>query len=203
MNQTLINNLQWNVNRNAILFIEPNATQVVVYKMAGILYRPQCDKTMRPGRIFSILQSTSLNAFSYKKHFGFGVKIHIDEVVQLSMCQQWFRDWLGAEHTTSYCLHEWWPSSLTHITLLSVNELSTKICFICINHIYFKFRTKLLFISVNMIDFYRIPDDEKLHRESHLSITLFQHSNHYSASSRKFCLIPVTNYWTRKKRFIW
>ena len=36
------NKLQWNRNRNSYIFIEENAFQIVVLKMAAILSRPQC-----------------------------------------------------------------------------------------------------------------------------------------------------------------
>ena len=42
VNWTLGNKLQWNLNRNANIFIQENAFETVVRKMAAILSRPQC-----------------------------------------------------------------------------------------------------------------------------------------------------------------
>ena len=44
VNWTLRNKLQWNFNRNSIIFIQENALQNVVCEMASILSRPQCVK---------------------------------------------------------------------------------------------------------------------------------------------------------------
>ena len=41
VNWTLENKFQWNVNRNAYIFIQENAPENVVWKMAAILSRPQ------------------------------------------------------------------------------------------------------------------------------------------------------------------
>ena len=39
---TLRNKVQWNINRNSCIFIQENASEIVVWKMAAILSRPQC-----------------------------------------------------------------------------------------------------------------------------------------------------------------
>ena len=44
LNWTLRNKLQWNLNRNSSIFIQENAFENVVWKMAAILSRPQCVK---------------------------------------------------------------------------------------------------------------------------------------------------------------
>ena len=46
VNWTLRNKLQWNPNWNSCTFIQENALEDVVWKMAAILPRPQCVKTM-------------------------------------------------------------------------------------------------------------------------------------------------------------
>ena len=40
------NKLQWNVNRNSYIFIQENPFDNVVWKMASIMSRPQCVKTV-------------------------------------------------------------------------------------------------------------------------------------------------------------
>ena len=45
VNLNLRNKLQWNFNRNHSIFIQENAFESVVCKMAAILSRPQCVKT--------------------------------------------------------------------------------------------------------------------------------------------------------------
>ena len=44
---TLGNKLQWNLNPNSDIFIQENATENVVWKMAAILFQPQCINTSR------------------------------------------------------------------------------------------------------------------------------------------------------------
>ena len=44
VNWTLRNKLQWNLNRNSIIFIQEIAFECVVCEMAAILSRPQCVK---------------------------------------------------------------------------------------------------------------------------------------------------------------
>ena len=44
VNRTLGNKLQWNLNRNLYIFIQENAFENVVWKMAAIMSRPQCVK---------------------------------------------------------------------------------------------------------------------------------------------------------------
>ena len=50
------------------------------------------------------------------------------------------------------------------------------------------------FIQMKQI-FVRLQNDKVLHLESHLSPILFRRSNCYLATSHKFCVMPVTNYW--------
>ena len=42
VNWTIGNKLQWNLNRNLYIVIQENAFEIVVWKMAAILSRPQC-----------------------------------------------------------------------------------------------------------------------------------------------------------------
>ena len=44
VNSTLANILQWNCNRNPNIFIQENASEIVVCEMVAILSRPQCVK---------------------------------------------------------------------------------------------------------------------------------------------------------------
>ena len=45
VNWTLWNKLQWNFNQNSCIFIQENAFENVVWKMAAILCQPQCVNT--------------------------------------------------------------------------------------------------------------------------------------------------------------
>ena len=45
VNWTLRNKLQWNFNRNSYIFIQENVSVKVIWKMAAILFRPQCVNT--------------------------------------------------------------------------------------------------------------------------------------------------------------
>ena len=40
------NKLQWNFNQNTYIYIQENVFENVVWKMAGILSRPQCVNTL-------------------------------------------------------------------------------------------------------------------------------------------------------------
>ena len=42
VNWTLGNKIQWHINRNSYIFIQENAFENVVWKIAAILSRPQC-----------------------------------------------------------------------------------------------------------------------------------------------------------------
>ena len=46
VNWTLGNKLQWNFNRNSYIFIQKNLFETVVWKMAAILFWPQCVKEL-------------------------------------------------------------------------------------------------------------------------------------------------------------
>ena len=45
INRTLRNKLQWNFNQNSYIFIQENAFENAVWKMAAILFQPHCVKT--------------------------------------------------------------------------------------------------------------------------------------------------------------
>ena len=49
VNWTIRNQLQWNINQNAYIFIHENALENVVWKMVAIFSRPQCVK--KPGHV--------------------------------------------------------------------------------------------------------------------------------------------------------
>ena len=50
VNWTLRNKLQWNFNRNSYIFIQENAFEKVVCKIAAILCRSQCVNAMTPNK---------------------------------------------------------------------------------------------------------------------------------------------------------
>ena len=54
VNWTLGNKLQWNLNRNSCIFIQENAFENVVWKMAAILSRPPCVKSEQAYKYFDI-----------------------------------------------------------------------------------------------------------------------------------------------------
>ena len=60
VNWTLGNKFQWNINRNLYIFIQENAFKNVVWKMAVILFRPQCVKVLN-----SISQKVVKRALSW------------------------------------------------------------------------------------------------------------------------------------------
>ena len=52
VNWNLRNKLQWNLKRNSYIFIQENAFENVVWRMAAILSRPQCVNSLKPGLVF-------------------------------------------------------------------------------------------------------------------------------------------------------
>ena len=76
-------------------------------------------------KMAAVFQTFS-NAFSWMK-IVLLFKIHWDLflMVQLTICQHWFRNWLGAEQATIHYLSQWWHISLSVIYIC----LLTSICF--------------------------------------------------------------------------
>ena len=68
-------------------------------------------------KMAAISQTTLANTFLWIKSFIFWLKFHwcLFLRVLLTIHQRWFRQWLGAEHATSYYLKKMRPSLLTHI----------------------------------------------------------------------------------------
>ena len=64
-----------------------------------------------------IFQTTFSNTFSWMKTFEFRFKVHwiLFLMVQLTIFQLWFRQWLGADQATTHYLNQWWSILLTHI----------------------------------------------------------------------------------------
>ena len=64
-----------------------------------------------------ILQTTFLSAFSWMTMYEFHLKFQWSLFlrVQLTIFQQWFRKWPGADEATSHYLNPWWPRLLIHI----------------------------------------------------------------------------------------
>ena len=60
---------------------------------------------------------TFSNAFSWVKIYEFRLRSHwsLFPMVQLTISQHWFRQWLGASQATSHHLNQWLPSLPTHI----------------------------------------------------------------------------------------
>ena len=60
------NKLQWNLNQNLHIFIQENAYENVIWKMAATLSRPQCVKVLIPvGFCLSITLSMDLIIMAY------------------------------------------------------------------------------------------------------------------------------------------
>ena len=70
-------------------------------------------------KMVAILQPTFSSAFSSMKVFQFGFKFHWSLLLraQLTVCQHWFRWWLGTKQATGHYLDQWLPFLLTHIFL--------------------------------------------------------------------------------------
>ena len=86
---------------------------------------PQCT-TLKPEQNGRHFADDISKCIFFEKTFVFGLRFHWSLFlrVQLTLRQQWFGKWLGAEQATSHYMNLWWPSVLTHIyALLGVDEL--------------------------------------------------------------------------------
>ena len=72
VNWTLRNKLQWNLSQYSYIFIQENAFENVIWKMAAILSRPQCVKIVR------------------WVHFRLSEDGHLDELTKVFRC---LSDW--------------------------------------------------------------------------------------------------------------
>ena len=115
VNWTLRNKLQWNINWNSYIFIQENAFENVVCKMACILSRPQWVNSLAPGRFqfnfrWEIFKLTLVNG-------GWGISYEIalrwmplnltDDKSTLVQVMAWCRQ------ATSHYLSQCWPRSMS------------------------------------------------------------------------------------------
>ena len=65
----------------------------------------------------------------YKKTFVLWFTFHLNllPIVWLTICQQWFRWWLGSEQATSHYLNQWWTGILTPICATRLRGLTLKV----------------------------------------------------------------------------
>ena len=82
--------------------------------------------TLRPRQMDAISQTTFSNAFSWTKMLEFGLNFHwsLFRRVQLTIFQQWFRQWLGAVQATSHYLNQWWLVYRRIYASLGLNEFN-------------------------------------------------------------------------------
>ena len=61
-------------------------------------------------KMSTIFQTTSSNEFSWMKMYEFLLRFHWSSFlrVQLTIFQDWFRQWLDAGQATSHSLNQWW-----------------------------------------------------------------------------------------------
>ena len=82
-------------------------------------------------------QTTFSSAFSWMKIFEFRLKFHwsLFLMVQLTIFQHWFRQWLGAGQATSHYLNQWWLIYRRIYASLGLNELMrwSQVTYICFN----------------------------------------------------------------------
>ena len=77
-------------------------------------------------KMADISQTTFWNAFSWMKmcKFGLGFLWILLPRVQLTIYQDWFRKWLGADQATSHYLDQWWLDYRCIYASLSLNEVT-------------------------------------------------------------------------------
>ena len=73
----------------------------------------------------AIFQTTFWNGFSWMKIYEFRLKFHWSLFLraQLTIYQNWFRKWLGADQATSHYLNQWWLIYWHIYASLGLNEL--------------------------------------------------------------------------------
>ena len=86
--------------------------------------------TLRPRQNGRHFWTTFSNAFYWMKMFELRLKFHWSTYlrVQLTIPQQWFRQWLGAGKATSHCLNHHWLVSWHIYASLGLNELTHRDC---------------------------------------------------------------------------
>ena len=72
-------------------------------------------------------QTTFSSAFSWMKMYELQLKWHssLFPRVQLTIFQNWFRWWLGADQATSHYLNQWWLDYRRIYAPLGLNELTS------------------------------------------------------------------------------
>ena len=76
-------------------------------------------------KMAAISQTTISDAFFWIKMFEFPLIFHwsLFPMVQLTIYQRWFRQWLGAVQATSHYLNQWWLVHWRIYASLGLNEL--------------------------------------------------------------------------------
>ena len=76
-------------------------------------------------KMAAISQTILSIAFSWIKMLEFRLNFHWSLFlrVQLTICQHWFRDWLGAVQVTCHYLNQWWLVYWSIYASLGLNEL--------------------------------------------------------------------------------
>ena len=77
-------------------------------------------------KMVAFSQMTLENPFSWMKMFEFRLNFHWSWFlrVQLTIFQQWFRLWLGADKVTSHYLNQWWLDCWCICASIGLNELT-------------------------------------------------------------------------------
>ena len=109
------NNLQWNLGRNSSIFIQESVFGNVVCKMASILSRPQCVKTLRPELNSYHVAATISYALSWKKCVPLWFKFRWILIPSglLDKKSTLVQVMVLPEQATNYYVNQCWPRCLT------------------------------------------------------------------------------------------
>ena len=151
VNWTPRNKLQWNFNRSSYIFIQENAFENVVWKMAAILLRPQCVEwtplsTPLRKYIMNILRRCSTGCVcadlgvNIKKVLPKGCYTENRELLWCQLCNRWRHCGLSERQLPCNQLRQSWhhDNFQTSVLKLPILDCFEETC-ICHTSIFIKF----------------------------------------------------------------
>ena len=127
--KTYIIFIRWAINK--IIIFESWFKMIILLEIHELLllaiewYHPISTHWGRD-KMAAISQTMFSNAFSWMKMYEYCLRFlwNVFLRIDLTIFQQWFRQWLGAEQVTSHCLNQWCLDYRRIYVSLGLNELT-------------------------------------------------------------------------------
>ena len=105
--------------------------------------------TLRPRQNVRIFQTIFSNAFSWMKMSELRLIFHWNLFLRLNLTifQHWFRQWLGADETSSHYLNKWWLVYWRVYASLGINELKHVWVSLSLTRFKSQYRNRLSWLS--------------------------------------------------------